>query len=106
MKKKRIKIPDKVTAEILFLCRNTCCICGSQFIPLHIHHIDENPSNNEIDNLIPLCLNCHANVHSKSNMGISYSKLLLEKYRSWCINFYKDANEEAKKIFIRKRLGN
>lgn len=105
MKVKRIKIPESISAEILFLCRNTCCICGAQLVHLQIHHIDKDPSNNDIDNLIVLCLNCHANVHSKSNMGISFSPTLLKKYRDDCINFYKEANEEAKRVFIKKRIG-
>lgn len=29
----------------------------------HIHHIDMDRNNNDIDNLIPLCSYCHSNIH-------------------------------------------
>ncbi|MGE5862209.1 MAG: hypothetical protein ACM31H_00415 [Nitrososphaerales archaeon] len=31
-----------------------------------MHHIDENPSNNEINNLVPICYDCHKKMHGKS----------------------------------------
>jgi hypothetical protein len=34
-----------------------CAKCGTD--NPHLHHIDENPSNNDPLNLIPLCPNCH-----------------------------------------------
>lgn len=30
---------------------------------VHIHHIDKNRENNNIENLIPLCANCHFGLH-------------------------------------------
>lgn len=39
-----------------------CHICGYDKI-VSVHHIDENKENNEIHNLIPLCQNCHSEVH-------------------------------------------
>lgn len=30
---------------------------------LHVHHVDENPGNNTLENLIPLCLECHSKKH-------------------------------------------
>ena len=41
-----------------------CAICGlDEECILEVHHIDENHENNDIDNLIILCANCHARVH-------------------------------------------
>ena len=34
-----------------------CSICGAD--KPHLHHIDENPENNDPLNLLPLCPNCH-----------------------------------------------
>ena len=38
-----------------------CAICGYEDEPkiLEVHHIDENHNNNDIENLIILCPNCH-----------------------------------------------
>ena len=40
-----------------------CAGCGN-IHSIEIHHIDENQKNNMIENLIPLCRNCHDNVHA------------------------------------------
>ena len=47
-----------------------CMKCGildwqGKTIKLHLHHIDENHYNNDINNLKLLCPNCHAQQHSK-----------------------------------------
>ena len=39
-----------------------CRLCGS-IKRFRVHHIDGNPSNQELDNLITLCLPCHYQVH-------------------------------------------
>jgi len=42
-----------------------CEICGvalSESRELHIHHIDKNRSNNNIDNLMIVCVKCHNNI--------------------------------------------
>lgn len=40
-----------------------CVRCGYDKI-VGVHHIDENHYNNDKQNLIPLCNNCHAELHS------------------------------------------
>jgi len=41
---------------------NECCVCGEKEV-LDIHHIDLDPSNNEIANLLPVCPTHHAYIH-------------------------------------------
>jgi len=43
---------------------NKCIICGFE-LGVHIHHIDCNHNNNNINNLVPLCQNHHLLIHSK-----------------------------------------
>lgn len=54
---RRTKIPKTISDKVLreFHCK--CAVCGSH--SPHLHHIDENPSNNAEANLLPLCPNCH-----------------------------------------------
>lgn len=49
---------------------NECAICGysEEVDILEVHHIDENRQNNNLENLIILCPNCH-------------KKLTLHKYK-------------------------
>ena len=53
----RNAIPKKVREEVLRVFRHRCAICGGE--RPQIHHIDEDPANNNQTNLIPLCPNCH-----------------------------------------------
>jgi hypothetical protein len=39
-----------------------CLVCGYDKI-VSVHHLDENHSNNHPDNLVPLCMNCHEEIH-------------------------------------------
>ena len=41
-----------------------CVLCGYDKI-VAVHHIDENHNNNNIDNLVPLCMNHHEEIHHK-----------------------------------------
>lgn len=50
--------------------RRKCERCGRKTwkkaqIPLDVHHIDEDRTNNKLDNLLLVCPNCHYQLHSK-----------------------------------------
>ncbi len=79
--------PKHVKDEALVACGRRCCICH-QFCGTKIecHHIipeaDGGPSN--LENCIPLCLNCHADVghyNPKHPKGSNYSKEELKAHR-------------------------
>lgn len=42
----------------------TCQNCGKSNVTVAVHHIDCNPYNNSIDNLLVLCPSCHMKTHS------------------------------------------
>lgn len=77
----RIKIPKTREAEVLFLGRHTCCICHEKNKDVQIHHIDGNNSNNDVNNLAVLCLDCHSKVTGTRGLGKSYSPLELRRYK-------------------------
>jgi len=56
---KRRKIPAETVAQLELECDSTCCMCREKNLPLQIHHINGNPNNNSVDNLVVLCPNCH-----------------------------------------------
>jgi 5-methylcytosine-specific restriction endonuclease McrA len=41
---------------------NFCWLCGKKG-ELHVHHINKNPKDNELSNLIVLCPKCHMKIH-------------------------------------------
>jgi len=45
--------------RLMFNADHTCCICQQKGKPVQINHIDSDPSNNDYDNLIVLCLDHH-----------------------------------------------
>lgn len=57
MAKTRLQIPKAIRDKVLKEFNHRCAICGTD--RPQVHHIDEDPSNNELLNLIPLCPNCH-----------------------------------------------
>lgn len=63
MTKQRMSIPQKakVKAELQKENGSSCPFCMNQDVGhFQIHHIDENPSNNLMQNLILICPNCHS----------------------------------------------
>jgi hypothetical protein len=57
MPKTRVPIPKHVREQVLAEFHHRCAICAAD--RPHLHHIDENPANNDVQNLLPLCPNCH-----------------------------------------------
>lgn len=57
MAKTRLSIPKIIRDAVLKEFNHRCAICGTD--RPQVHHIDEDPSNNDLLNLIPLCPNCH-----------------------------------------------
>jgi hypothetical protein len=91
--KTRRPIPEDLKSEILSRSNNRCCICQTPFVVFH--HIDEDPSNNDFDNIAPLCPNCHSQTHSHGTMTVNLTasrlKALRDRWYSYCEN-RKDAS--------------
>jgi len=64
VRSKRDNIPLDKREDVLRKFNNECAICRKKE-GLHIHHKDENPQNNQIDNLVVLCGVCHKKAHMK-----------------------------------------
>lgn len=78
--KERKPIPRAVREGILKEFNHRCAICGKD--DPQVHHIDENPSNNEVSNLIPLCPNCHLIDQHNPTQAIDPRKLtIFRKYK-------------------------
>ena len=64
-KKRRLKIPreNKIRADLQKEIGSICPFCDNDDVGhFQIHHIDENPSNNESVNLLLLCPTCHSKI--------------------------------------------
>ena len=77
MAKKRVPAPVRVREAVLKEYNHRCAMCGAN--QPHIHHIDEDPSNNDPENLLPLCPNCH--LSDQHNPTASVGPELLALFR-------------------------
>lgn len=79
--------------RLLVDCGRLCCICHQRH-KVQVHHIKptEDGGTDEIDNAIPLCPNCHDEVHAKYSHGRTtkaYSENELRHHRQQTIHFVK-----------------
>jgi hypothetical protein len=90
----RVAVSEGLRIETIAKCNNRCCVCQTPFVV--IHHIDENPSNNDPDNLAPLCPNCHSQAHSTAQLTTNLTgeriKLLRDKWYEYCEKRREGAN--------------
>ena len=49
---------------------------------LQVHHIDENPGNNYLENLIPLCAACHLKIEKEARLHAPYNETQLELFEN------------------------
>ena len=88
--KTRTKIPkeNKVRAELQKEIHSKCPLCDNQDVGhFEIHHIDEDPSNNEIINLLLICPICHSKI-TKNDITLEMVKSVKEQLE------YKNAGGE------------
>lgn len=66
IKRERKPISETIKKSVRVRSGNSCERCGYDFTKFPIeefHHINENPSDNRLDNILHLCPNCHALEH-------------------------------------------
>ena len=49
---------------------------------LQVHHIDENPENNDLENLIPLCASCHLKIEGEARLHAPYHEKQMELFEN------------------------
>lgn len=96
-KNTRIPVNDKLSAEVLYESRHTCCICRTERKHVQIHHIDGNPSNNDIKNLCVLCTDCHSRVTGNEGFGKRYSEKEVTLYRNDWVTICKKKDMQLNK---------
>jgi len=80
-KKLRVDVPPDVAAEVQFLSHRICCVCRAPGKDIQIHHLDEDPSNNELSNLAVLCIECHNKTLIRGGFGRQLDVRQIRLYR-------------------------
>ncbi|TES88977.1 MAG: tetratricopeptide repeat protein [Dehalococcoidia bacterium] len=84
-KKRRVPIPEETKAQILFQNDHRCCRCHkgpTDSARIQIHHINEDPSDNRLENLAVLCRDCHDMLKDQLWMGQSFIQEEIRKYKA------------------------
>ncbi len=79
-KKEREDVPKDIAATVIFLSDRTCCVCQKK--GKQIHHLDENPSNNDFDNLAFLCFDCHEETQIKGGFSRKLDAATIRLFRN------------------------
>lgn len=80
--RKRKAIPTKMKALLQKEINSECPFCGNQDVGhFHVHHIDENPENNDRANLLMLCPTCHSKI-TKGDIHATTVELLKRRLSS------------------------
>ncbi len=62
-KRKRIRMSKTLEKRVYQEAGSKCVFCPeAEVASLQIHHIDEDRANNDFDNLILVCANCHTKI--------------------------------------------
>ena len=63
-------------------CGKNCRNSKNAESVLQVHHIDENPGNNDLENLIPLCATCHLKIEKEARLHAPYKETQLELFKN------------------------
>lgn len=104
-KKARTPIPEEVAAEVLFASDRTCCKCEERGLPIQIHHIDEDPGNNDPSNLAVLCLRCHDETQVKGGFARRLSPADVRLCRDNWLRRVERRRRDADALVVARRSG-
>ena len=81
MAKERTPVPEDISAEVLYVHHNTCCICNEPARRVQVHHLDEDPTNHNPENLAVLCLICHEETQLRGGFTKKLTEQVVRRYR-------------------------
>jgi len=99
-KKTRVGIPKDIATECLYSSDRTCCVCCDPGKPIQLHHIDENPANNLLENLAVLCLHCHEQTQITGGFGRKLDAQQVVRYRHAWLERVAHRREQADALAI------
>ncbi|MGQ3014186.1 MAG: HNH endonuclease [Flavobacteriales bacterium] len=89
--KPRKRIPEKLAAQVVYKANRKCCVCKSP--GKQIHHLNGDTTDNVMNNLAYLCLDCHDEAEKKGGLSRKLSPETIILYRD---QLYKQIEQERK----------
>lgn len=105
-KRQRKKIPSKIEKEILIRSRRRCPLCvylknDLNIKKIQINHLDKNPNNNDIDNLVAFCLEHHDEYHQKSGLTKGLKLDEIKHYRDMLYENIEEVLQKYKEDLVK-----
>ena len=85
-------------------CGKNCRNSKKANLVLQVHHIDENPENNDLENLIPLCAACHLKIEKEARLHAPYDVIQLELFENQ--SYMKQMKNMRQRALEKYGLGN
>ena len=104
-KRDRVPVPEAVATLLMFRSDRTCCVCRERGKPTQIHHIDEDPSNNDPDNIAVLCFHCHDETQISGGFGRKLDSAQVKYFRDDWHRRVDARREAADKITLARQAG-
>lgn len=105
MAKNRKRIPEDIAADVIFQSDFTCCVCREREKSVQIHHINEDPSHNDFENLVCLCLECHNKSHIKGGVDRKLTSKVIIKFRDEWLKDVKSRRKLANEKAVERLVG-
>jgi hypothetical protein len=105
MKKPRTPILDDVSAEVMFQHDRTCCVCHERGLSVQIHHIDDDPTNHEVENLAVLCLEHHEQTQTRGGFAKQLKAPDIIRCRADWIQRVRVRRDKADELVIQHTAG-
>ena len=83
MAKRRVQVPAAMVAAVQFNSDMRCCVCEGARPGHHIHHIDGDPGNNEVSNLVLLCFDHHEAASKTGGLSRKLDSATIRRYMDW-----------------------
>ena len=99
---RRPPIPKPLERRLLYESQYVCVVCQRE--GCHVHHIDQNHSNNSEKNLVVLCMHHHDEAHTKKQLSKNLdSKVLMDAKHRWT-NVVRERRELVATVSGQKKL--
>ena len=79
-----MSFPETAVAKLLADCKRHCCVCWRRCgFRIELHHIQPRSEggSDDIENAIPVCFNCHAEIESAGPRGRRFTQRKLKEHR-------------------------
>lgn len=99
---RRPTIPAPIRQKVIYDSAFACAVCQKN--GAHIHHIDQNNTNNELKNLVLLCQNHHEEAHTKHQLSQNLTAARLRHFQESWLQQVREKREQATSASSQREL--